>query len=805
MKSMRRIFRIASGVLVLLAAGLNSPDGAAQTFTFGKDAPLTWQKVKGTAQDVGVSPTGSVFVVSRQGRMWRWGSVLGEEWKTMSGHGFARVDSGSSNKPWAVTEDGRVRYYNGLWWETRGEGFIDIGAGRKGVVYALGKNGDVAKWTPKERRFIPENVKQGIRIDVDRDGHPWVVDDAGTVHRFDGNEWRALPGVVVDISIGPSGLAFAALSDGAVVRWRAADTAWVPIEGIARVHAVSVGPGGKPWAVTNKGRVHATSLFLAERQREEEREADARPAPASKHRAAPIDPAGVTDPSPIKFKRVTGQARDIAIGADGSVFIVQAESTALGRYSNRRKVFIDFPGELSRLAVAADGSPWGVNNRREVYRHDGKDWIRVLGAEGLDIAIGGSGDVFVTSPDETLYRLDAATGRFKRYLGATGIRVAVDGNATPWVINGMGEIRRCDESPCKRLARKGRDIAIGPDGSVFLADTDGKVLTFDQETGNWRPLLGVTFQASAVAVGPKGRPWAVDIAGGVHASSVFDRDEGGDVRIAKRTVKRTTTSTKSIFTFTKSMTFEAADVSGLGGIDILDIAVGADGTVIGVQSTLDGEYPQDVLIFNHKSDKFETADDQPTVYASSVAVDPDGEMWFVSTTPSTTTAYVYEQRGHSFKKRTGLRAGGSVTPDIAVGADGTVFAIDTYGKVYRYDPAAYRFRKFISSGAYAKIAVDPLGIPWVTDSTGLVYQWDGSKFVRRLYGTPSTATDIGIGADGSLFLTLSTTGALKRWNASNQDFDDLSNGTGGRLAVSPEGRPWFIKFGDLTKVFKPKK
>ncbi len=774
----------------------------AQTFTFGSDDPLIWQQVRGNAVDVGISPSGTVYVVSRTGRIWRWGSALGEEWKTMSGHGFVRVDSDSSNKPWAIDENGEVRYYNGLWWETRGKGFIDIGAGGRGAVYGLGLNGDISKWNNKTRQFDFVHARSGQRIDVDRNGHPWVVSDIGSVLAYDGEKWSELPGTVRDISVGPSGTAYAVTVEGALLRWDVAGNVWVGEKNKINATAVSVGPSGKPWVLSSEDKIYATSLFLKERVKEEALKSDGKTTPPEvpvETRTTIVHPATITDTSPIKFSLVSGFGRDIAIGADGRVFIVRSASSSLGLYSNSRKAFLDFPGELSRLAASLDGSLWGVNNKQEVYHHDGQDWDQVLGVDGVDIATGFGGEVFATDDDEIIYKYDEGKNRFRRYPGIKGSRIAVDVKGNPWVINSAGVIRRCDVDPCKRTAHIGQDIAIGPDGSVLLVDDAGKIYIFDRETTKWVMVRGVKFSATSVAVGPNGRPWAIADDGQVYSSAFFERDEKKDNLIANQTNVRTTSSTQSIFTFTKNIKFEEADVSDLGGIDFLDLAIGADGTIIAIESTFDGNPPQKVVEYNQRTNKFEEADDQPTVFANSVAVDPDGEMWIINTT----TADVYEQKGSSFKKRTGLVSGGGREPDIAIGADGTIFALDTNGSVYKYNTGSKKFKQFVSSGTYDKISVSAFGVPWVVDSNNIIYRYDGDSF-EKLSGVSDKAVDIGIGADGSVFIAAKDTGDLKRWNDSNQDFDDLSNGQGNRLTVSPEGRPWYIKFGDTTKIFIPK-
>lgn len=494
----------------------------------------------------------------------------------------------------------------------------------------------------------------------------------------------------------------------------------------------------------------------------------------------------------------SGRAQDIGIGSDGSVFIVSLDGAKLGRYSNQRKKFIDFPGELIKVAVSPDGNPWGVNNLKEVFRHNGKDWIQVKGASAIDIGIGADRTVFVTDVDEVLFRFEPTLNRFKRYPGVKGLRVAVDPKGRPWTINSVGRIRRCDSQPCATVPRKGIDISIGPDGSVFLVDQKKDLLRFDFGINNWKKIPAVKFDSRLVSVGPNGRPWVVDVNGRVYVSTFFDRDEEGDLQVAQRTIKRTTTIKKSIFTFIKNIKFEEADTSALASVDFADIDIGVEGSIFLLESGLDPNNTK-FYKFDDRTDKFEEITKIPPEGGSAIAVDPDGELWSVNFN----TLNVYEQQGNSFKKRTGLGTTGNNSPDLAVGGEGSVFAIDKSGQVYKFNAVKKKFKKFVN-GTYSRIAVDPLGIPWVTDTNGVLYQFDGKKFVQRSTGSDKFG-DVSVGADGSVFARTSATGAIRRWNQSNQKFDDLSNGLAERIAVDPSGRPWFIKSGNIKQVFRPKK
>jgi hypothetical protein len=50
------------------------------------------------------------------------------------------------------------------------------------------------------------------------------------------------------------------------------------------------------------------------------------------------------------------------------------------------------------------------------------------------------------------------------------------------------------------------------------------------------------------------------------------------------------------------------------------------------------------------------------------------------------------------------------------------------------------------SGAAVRIAVDPVGKPWVVNSQN-IYGWSGSSWIA----VPGAATDVGIGANGDVW------------------------------------------------------
>ena len=87
------------------------------------------------------------------------------------------------------------------------------------------------------------------------------------------------------------------------------------------------------------------------------------------------------------------QAIDVAVGAEGSVFIVtyspsQATDSKVQRYTGG--IFTDITTIADPRAIAADhkGNPWVTDLNGNVYKHDGASWNEeaVAGLDAADVA-----------------------------------------------------------------------------------------------------------------------------------------------------------------------------------------------------------------------------------------------------------------------------------------------------------------------------------------------------------------------------------------------------------------------------------
>jgi hypothetical protein len=148
----------------------------------------------------------------------------------------------------------------------------------------------------------------------------------------------------------------------------------------------------------------------------------------------------------------------------------------------------------------------------------------------------------------------------------------------------------------------------------------------------------------------------------------------------------------------------------------------------------------------------------------------------------------------------------TVTPgkftDVGVGADGSVFLV---GADQLPGTLGYRVYKYVNNElhklpdcAAIRIAVSPQGVPWVINYQNQVLMYSDGAWQQK----PGLATDIGIGADGSIYAVsttvYSTTGGftILKWNGTA--WDTMTDCSGTRIAVDQHGTPWVTNKSNIV-------
>jgi hypothetical protein len=221
------------------------------------------------------------------------------------------------------------------------------------------------------------------------------------------------------------------------------------------------------------------------------------------------------------WEYMSGAAHDIGAGADGSVWAVGADyyGDGYGLYQWDGRRWWESYGTAVRVDVDPWGNPWIIDEYNEIYRLVRGRWEYIAG-EASDIGIGADGSVWVVGVDarnggSSIYTL-GDYGWIREH--GAGVRIDVDGNGTPWVINDDDEIFRRQNGVWVRVPGRARDIGIGADGSVWVIGVDDhrdghSIYRFNGS--GWDKVSG---KASQISVGPDGEPWVVNREGDIYRS-----------------------------------------------------------------------------------------------------------------------------------------------------------------------------------------------------------------------------------------------------------------------------------------------
>jgi len=214
----------------------------------------SWQRMLGSASDIGVGADGSVWAIGTDERSGGFGIYqwLGDTWQRVQG-GALRIDVDPDGRPWIVNNSHSIYRWQDGDWVRMGGNARDIGIGADGSVWVTSGGGtyryDEGEWVGVRG--------SGVRIDVDPNGVPWVVDHTNDIHQLIAGRWIRRSGEARDIGIGGDGSVWiVGTSDDegrhGVYRWSGTD--WNPVSGSLR--QISVGPEGHPWAANSEGNIY---------------------------------------------------------------------------------------------------------------------------------------------------------------------------------------------------------------------------------------------------------------------------------------------------------------------------------------------------------------------------------------------------------------------------------------------------------------------------------------------------------------------------------------------------------------------
>jgi len=441
-----------------------------------------WRQHSGLAQDIGVGADGSVWCIScflaAGGFQIAKYNKKDKTWIILQEAGI-RIAVDPQGNPWCVDSNGDIFYKNNPNWQRMPGKAKDIGIGADGSVWSVGTDSAISKWDQVNRVWnkVPGHAQ---RIAVDPKGNPWVTNNVHDIFCWEANNWKQIPGKAEDIGIGADGSVWVIGLNKSIHSWTGEE--WVQAQGSGT--QISVGSNGLAWIVGDDN-----CIFEA-----------------------------ITGPG-LAWNKRPGWANELSIGADGTVWVLGHDEVAGGysihRWNRIKNQWNTVAGGAVRIAVDPNGKAWVINNEKKIFQQKGDVWEQIAGW-ATDIAIGADGTVFVLGHDQVGggYSVNKWDAKIKKWLciPGGGVRIAVDPQGLPWVVNSDHKIFRWRSNQWDKLPGWAQDIAIGKDGVIWIVGTgvydEGYDLyLWDDMAKDWEKVYFCT--GTRIAVDHHNKPWVI--------------------------------------------------------------------------------------------------------------------------------------------------------------------------------------------------------------------------------------------------------------------------------------------------------
>lgn len=456
-------------------------------------------------------------------------------------------------------------------------------------------------------------------------------------------------------------------------------------------------------------------------------------------------------------------AYGLAVGSDGSVYVVNNDDLSSGRAS-----LLKIQGNtITSLSSALDRS-FGVTvdaqNHIFVAESDAKD-VREFDPQGnviatislafqpYGIALASDGDFYLSDvADKTIVKLDPKTGQTTTIAGgfSAPIGIALDNAGNIYVAdNGSGVVKKIDIHNNNNVIILGSgfgtpiSVAVDNIGNIYVADENGTLKRMDATGNNIITLADYnTSNAFPAAV-------ALDSAGDIYAaktSTLAGFGIGGGI------IKMDSTGNE-ISTF-------GAD----GVLAPIGVAVDATGDVF-TTNLLDGTIKE---IQGYKVTTIATvADFKNQELISGIALDPTTGNIYVGSLQQVPVVKIFDSTGNSLGTFPGVADAGIVN-GIVIDKQGNIYLAGSNG-VWKFDRTILTF-KALGAGFS-----NPGGV--ALDGNGNVYVADtGNNQIKRMNAQGNNITVLGSGFSGPKGVAVDQAGNVYVADTGNNAVKEISAG-----------------------------
>ncbi|MCX7148002.1 MAG: fibronectin type III domain-containing protein [Rhodocyclales bacterium] len=710
--------------LLLLAATLGSsafaqtPPGPIATPAKTTATSATqWVAVRGPAVDLSITPTGDVYALDHEGRLWRLPAQnvregTTENWLTQPGR-FKRLRATHDGGLWAIGSIGSsdwLYHLRGSVWHPVLEGIKDVAASPDGQILVLNTKGELFDlyagklYEPRP----PPSESASERLVADAHGLPWLQRQDRSAVRFDGTAWQAVASAtdqLAALTAGYDGTILGIGLDGKVLRYMPQGNTWQPYITDGRVipplRHLAIHPSGMPWGIARSGELLAERSVGGPQKKEQS------------------TPSAFT--KGLTWKAAGGPSKKVSVGSDGTTFSIAPDGFVWRR--KRGNEWILVRAQVEAIAAGTGGQAWGLNAKGGIVHFD-KGFIFDIPGIARLIAAGPKNDLWAVFQDNSLQQWNARAKRWDgvMLLPEVPLAISIGMRGEPWIIDSEGMVKTYVENRWRSVPGiTARSIGAGPEGTVYAASDAEGIYWLDAREMRWKPASGKAVQ---IAVGPGGAPWAITAKNELLASGRFIDADNVREAVAQAAAKKAASPTTPSSTTTADTTTASTSTAG-----------------------------------SSTPSAFISGSSAPSAFTSGATM-PDGTkpaIVFTGPLPATIKPLSYQTLFAETRFK-----------DIGIGANGAVYAASVDGALMCFNNAANRFI-IASSGTVDRVTVTADGMPWILDASGRISRFDKDRGAWRV--VPSfSGVDISIGPDGQLWAA-GTTGSVFRYNANADSFD----------------------------------
>ncbi len=210
------------------------------------------------------------------------------------------------------------------------------------------------------------------------------------------------------------------------------------------------------------------------------------------------------------FSFVKGKAKEISIGPDGTVLIVNPTTNQLQKYDRKTKKFVGVETDASFThAVGTQDILYGVDNKKALVEcKQGKCSKTKPAMLSGDISMDKDGKVWGVFPTNgKMYSYDGnSIGQDKKY-GTAHHRIAARHRSDIWTLKKDNTIRWFFKSTLRDVEGKAKDIAVDKvHGTAYIVGMDGKI--YRKTKKDWKDIGATLGNFEKLAV-HDGEIWAL--------------------------------------------------------------------------------------------------------------------------------------------------------------------------------------------------------------------------------------------------------------------------------------------------------